>query len=216
MTTNSPAYENVPAEIPYALSIEDAAQRVGMKVAYFRTTMTKLNASGRDLRTPAQPGERARKYDIDKLDAWKAERMPVPKDSLRIPQAKPGAHEITATATRKGSYWLVDLPEIGQGTQTENLRNAHRVSHALAVEKLGVSPDEVNVNLTIVLPADAARKWDEAKSREREAREAAALASSLSREVVRDLKGQGFTFQDIGEVLGISMQRAQQLSQESR
>lgn len=216
MTKTSPSYENVPAEIPMALSIEEAAQRVGMKVAYFRTTMTKLNASGRDLRTPAQPGERARKYDVDKLDAWKAEGLPVPKDSLRVPQAKPGAREINATATRKGSHWLVDLPEIGQGTQTENLRNAQRVSHALAVEKLGVSPDEVSVNLSIVLPADAARKWEEAKSREREAREAAALASNLSREVVRDLKGQGFTFQDIGEVLGISMQRAQQLSQESR
>lgn len=216
MTKTSPAYENVPAEIPIALSLDEAAQRVGMNPAYFRTTMTKLNAGGRDLRTPAQPGERARKYDVDKLDAWKAEGLPVPKDSLRVPQAKPGAREIAATATRKGSHWIVDLPEIGQGTQTENLRNAHRVSHALAVEKLGVSSDEVTVNLTIALPADAAQKWDEAKSREREAREAAALASNLSREVVRDLKAQGFTFQDIGEVLGISMQRAQQLGQDAR
>lgn len=215
MTKNA-TYENVPAEIPIALSLEEAAQRVGMNVAYFRTTMTKLNASGRDLRTPTQPGERARKYDIDKLDAWKAEGLTVPKDSLRVPRPKPGAREIAATVTRKGAYWIVDLPEISQGTQTDNLRNAHRISHALAVEKLGVDPDEVTVNLTINLPADAARKWDEAKAREREGREAAASAASISRQVVQDLKAQGITLQDIGELLGLSMQRAQQLSQDAR
>ncbi len=41
-----------------ALTIEEAAQRVRMKVVYFRTTMTKLNTSGRDLLTPAQANAR--------------------------------------------------------------------------------------------------------------------------------------------------------------
>ena len=211
-----PAHENVPAGVHTALTLEEAAQRVGMKTAYFRTTMTKLNAGGRDLRTPPKAGERARKYDVDKLDAWKAEGCPIPKDSLSIPKAKPGAREVTATATRKGPQWVVELPEIGQGTQTENLRNAHRISHALAVEKLGLAPDEVTVNLTINLPDDAAEKWNQAKEREREAREAAAEASTLSRQVVQDLKAQGLTLQDISELLGLSVQRVHQLNQDAR
>lgn len=215
MPTN-PAYENVPAGVPLALTLEEAAQRVGMKTAYFRTTMTKLNAGGRDLRTPPKAGERARRYDIDKLDAWKAEGCPVPKDAPGIPKAKPGAREVTATATRKGAHWLVELPEINQGTQTENLRSAHRISHALAVEKLGLAPDEVTVNLQITLPDDAAEKWDRAKEREREAREAAADASALSRQVVQDLRGQGLTLQDISELLGLSPQRVHQLEQDAR
>ena len=88
-----------------ALTVEEAAKRVGMTLAYFRTTMTKLNNSGQDLRTPAQPGERARKYDPAKLDAWKAAGAKVPKNDLSIPKAKPDAREIAATATRKGNHW---------------------------------------------------------------------------------------------------------------
>jgi hypothetical protein len=39
MTNTAPVYENVPAEISIALIIEDAAQRAGMTVAYFRALM---------------------------------------------------------------------------------------------------------------------------------------------------------------------------------
>ena len=202
-----------PTESTNALTAEEAAKRVGMTLAYFRTTMTKLNNSGQDLRTPAQPGERARKYDPAKLDAWKAAGAKVPKNDLSIPKAKPDAREIAATATRKGNHWLVDLPEINQGTQTENLRNANRIAHALAVEKLGVAADEVTVKLSITMPADAAEKWEQAKAQEKEAREAATRAAQLSRQAVHELKAQGCTYQDIGDLLGITPQRAQQLAQ---
>ena len=97
-----------------------------------------------------------------------------------------------------------------------HLRNAQRISHALAVEKLGLAPDEVIVNLTINLPDDAAAKWHQTKEREREAHEAAAEASILSRQVVQGLKAQGLTLQDISELLGLSVQRVHQLNQDVR
>lgn len=215
MTNTNPAYENVPAEIGIALTIEEAAQRAGMTVPYFRTLMGKLNGTEEDLRTAAEPGVRARKYDINKVDAWKKAGNPVPKDAIRVAQAKPGARTIEATATRQGGRWLVDLPEIGQGTQTENLRNAERMAHTLAVTKLEVAPDEVAINLTYTLPEAASTKWQQAKDREREAKDIAAQATRLKAETVQELRDQGYTLTDIGEMMGMSPQRAQQLAQES-
>lgn len=207
------SYENVPlTDTPHALTAEEAAQRVGRSPSYFRVTMSKLNHSGRDLRTPAQPGERARKYDLDKLDAWVADGMPVPAETNTIPTPKPNARQIQATATRTPTGWTVTMDEINQGTHTENLRNAQRIAHALAVEKTGLAPDKITVNLTVNLPTDAATHWNEAKTKEAEAKTAAALAAKLSRQVVQDLQAQGCTLSDIGQMLGISNQRAQQLA----
>lgn len=211
MTATS--YQNVPlTDTPHALTADEAAKRVGRTPASFRTVMSKLNHSGRDLRTPAQPGERARRYDLDKLDAWVADGMPIPTDTNSIPTPKPDARTIHATATRTGTMWTVTMDEINQGTQTESLRNAHRIAHALAVQKTGLAPDEIIIELTFELPADAAGQWEEAKKKRVEAQEANALATKLSRQVVQDLQAQGCTLLDIGEMLGISPQRAQQLA----
>lgn len=211
MTT--PAYENVPLiDTPHALTADEAAKHVGRTPAYFRTIMSKLNHGGRDLRTPAQPGERARKYDLDKLTAWVTEGMPIPTETNTIPTPKPNARKINATATRTGTTWTVTMDEIGQGTTTENLRNAHRIAHALAVKKTGLAPDEVTIALTFELPTETAHQWETAKQKQAEAKTATALAAKLSRQVVLDLQAQGLTYLDIGELLDISHQRAQQLA----
>ena len=211
MTT--PSYENTPhADALNALTAEEAAQRVGRSPTYFRVIMSKLNHGGRDLRTPAQPKERARRYDLNKLDAWVADGMPVPTETNTVPTPIPDARKINATATLTGNMWTVTLDEINQGTQTGNLRNAHRIVHALAVKKTGLAPDEVTIALTVELPTEAAKQWEEAKTKEAEAKTAATLAAKLSRQVVQDLQAQGCTYQDIGEMLGISHQRAQQLA----
>ncbi|MCC9198511.1 hypothetical protein QNO08_17330 (plasmid) [Arthrobacter sp. zg-Y820] len=42
-------------------------------------------------------------------------RMPVPKDSYGIRTPKPGVREITATATRNESGWIIEKPEISKG-----------------------------------------------------------------------------------------------------
>lgn len=210
-----PKFENVPLTAePHALSVEDAAARAGRSVAYFRSTMSKLNKAGRDLRTTAQPGEGARRYDLDKLDAWISDGQPVPDAAPSIPTPRPDARTIQARATRNTTRnaWTVTMDEIGQGTETENLRNAHRIAHALAVEKLGVSPDQVTVNLIPELPTDAADRWQQAKTAQEEAAAATRRAAALSRQVVQELKSHGCTYQDIGELLGISQQRAQQLA----
>lgn len=208
-------FENVPLTTePHALSVEDAAARAGRAVPYFRTIMSKLNNAGRDLRTPAQKGERARRYDLDKLDAWITEGQPIPEAAPSIPKPRADARTIHARATRNTTRntWTITMDEINQGTETENLRNAHQTAHALAVEKLGVTPDQVTVKLTPELPTDAAERWQQAKTAHDEAAAAARHAAALSRQVVHELKTQGFKYQDIGELLGISHQRAQQLA----
>ena len=53
------------------------------------------------------------------------------------------------------------------------------------------------------------------KQKQAEAKTATALAAKLSRQVVHDLQAQGCTYLDIGQMLGISNQRAQQLAKSS-
>lgn len=216
---SEPKFENVPLTTePHALSVEDAAARAGRAVPYFRTLMSKLNRAGRDLRTPAQPGERARRYDLDKLDAWIGEGQPVPEAATSIPKPRSDARTIQARATRNTdrNTWTITMDEINQGTETQNLRNARQVAHTLAVERLGVDRDQVTVNLTPELPAAAAERWQQAKAAHDEAAAAASRAATLSRQVVQDLKALECTYQDIGDLLGISHQRAQQLTAQKK
>lgn len=211
---SEPQFENVPITTePHALTVEEAATRAGRSVPYFRTVMSKLNNAGQDLRTPAQRGERARRYDLDKLDAWIAQGMPVPTAEPATPTPRADARTIHARAVRNTrNAWTVTMEEIGQGTETENLRNAQKIAHALAVETLRVEPDQVTITLTPELPTDAAEQWETAKTEQEAAKTAASRAAALSRQVVQDLKKQGCTYQDIGTLLGISHQRAQQLA----
>lgn len=204
-------YENVPlTDTPHALTAEEAAKRTGRTLASFRTVMSKLNHGGRDLRTPINPNERARKYDLDKLDAWIKDGKPIP-EATNIPKPKPDARTINATATRTGTTWTLTLEELEQETQTENLRDAQRIAHALAAQKTGLAPDEFTINLTTKLPTKTAQQWEEVKTKQAEAKAATVLAAKLSRQVVLELQALGCTYSDIGDLLGISFQRAQQL-----
>lgn len=62
-----------------ALSLKEAAQLAGMPASTFRQAMTRLNGTPSDLRTPHVPGERARRYDPQRLAEWIDRGKPLPK-----------------------------------------------------------------------------------------------------------------------------------------
>lgn len=204
-------YENTPhPDIEAALTLEDAAALAGYTVAGFRTTMSKLNKAGNDLRAPARPGERARRYDADKLKAWIQGGKQVP-DRLSSPAANPNATVIRAAAQHANGTWTATL-ENGGTAVGKNLRALHDNAAALAAQALGVGADQVSVQLDITPPGEVAQKWAETVEQKAKGQEMISAAIEERGRIVAALKRDNFTNDDIAAMLGISSQRVQQHS----
>lgn len=118
--------------------------------------------------------------------------------------------QITATATRSGEWWAVEVPEIpGLFTQARRLDQVE-AEVIDAATLLGVEVDEVEVQ-PVLSPSER-----ELVARLQEAREAARnaeeVASAASRAAVRAFRDEGLTVRDVAAVIGISPQRVSQLA----
>lgn len=73
-------------------------------------------------------------------------------------------------------------------------------------------PSEIRVNLTIIVDGiDVTSRAQQIAEDRAAAERHAAAAQSRARELARELAARGVTVRDVGEVLGVSFQRAQQL-----
>lgn len=206
-------FENVPVEeITYALSAADAAKRLGMTVGSFRSLMSQLNGTDMDLRAASEPGQRARRYDLHRLDEWKAQGMPRPAADT----ARQDARVVVATAERSGQLWRVAIEETGQEDTARTLRQARDVALSRASDSLGVPPAALSVQVVAALPAAARRDLERAKEMERQAQRIAAESVRLRRQTIRQLRAQGISIDDLAELLDVSRQRVSQLANHAR
>jgi predicted RNase H-like HicB family nuclease len=109
---------------------------------------------------------------------------------------------------------MVHVPEIDALTQARSLKEAERMARSIIAVTLDVAPDSFDVELAVGPVGDLADVSAEAKTvadlraqAERQEREASARAAALAKR----LASQGVSVRDIGAVLSISFQRAQQL-----
>lgn len=203
-------YENTPhPDVDAALTLEEAARFVGYTPNGFRSAMSRLNRSGKDLRAPARPGERARRYDPDKLRSWVNNGKPIPDVT---PAPKPGANTITGIAVHAGGIWTATLPKIGATAVGRNLRALHQNASAAAAQALGTTADGINIKLEIIPPGDAGQRWTSTVEKKKKGQEMIAAAIEERQGIVADLKKANFTYEDIGMMLGISAPRARQLA----
>jgi len=122
---------------------------------------------------------------------------------------------VTATATRVGEWWAVEVPDVAGGlhTQTRRLDQvASAVADAVALVA-DISADTIEVEVVPRLPQQDAELVDAARVASQEAVRAAERASRLSRQAVEQLRAQGMTVRDVGGLLGVSPQRVSQLVQ---
>lgn len=131
-----------------------------------------------------------------------------------VPREGKGDHEIWVcpcgqhqVVTRDGKWWLAEVEPLGYATQAKRLSDIREQIADLIETVTGSAPGVDDVNVEIRLPlvvqdhlARAARSREQASASKREA----ALHA-------RALADEGLTVRDIGAVLGISHQRAQQL-----
>lgn len=117
----------------------------------------------------------------------------------------------TAVATKGDRYWLVEVPEIGRTTQARRLAEIEPMARDLVAVMLEVDPATVQIAIDLRLPEGYAEHAAAAQALRSQAAEAKAAAAAESRAAAQALRSAGLGLQEIGEVMGVSYQRASQL-----
>lgn len=121
---------------------------------------------------------------------------------------------VTATATRSGGWWAVEVPEVpGAFTQARRLTQIPAMA-ADAVEML--TGEHVEVEVVPILPTAERQHLEEWRKVSRQAAELTGQAARDSRALVAQLRAEGLSVRDIGELLGVSSQRVSQLAPTAR
>lgn len=133
-------------------------------------------------------------------------------------------HTYQVNVTREDNWWMITVPELdryvapdgsinlGETTQARRLSEVADQAHDFICTVTDKAPSEVGVNITITVDgidvtARTGRVHDDRELADRYA----AAAQAEAKDLARDLAAHGVTVRDVGEVLGVSFQRAQQL-----
>ncbi|HKE50951.1 MAG TPA: HicB family toxin-antitoxin system [Actinomycetes bacterium] len=114
-------------------------------------------------------------------------------------------------AEREGRWWVITVPALNKATQAPRFSDVEGRAKELIATWLDCEVDQVHVDVMLELPETVREHQQAAEEARREEAEARARAARESRAAVRELADAGMTVRDIGAVLGISYQRAQQL-----
>jgi hypothetical protein len=115
----------------------------------------------------------------------------------------------TATAVRKGRFWVVDVPGVGV-TQGRSVREARTMAADLVEAMTGRAED---VDVHFELPDDVRAAVDRSRATAAEAQRLASVAADGYRRAVRDLVVDcGMSRADVAVLLQVSQQRVSQLA----
>lgn len=119
----------------------------------------------------------------------------------------------TVTAERGTSgVWVLECAELGVVSQTKRLDQAEEeVAEAIAYQS-NLTPGDFAIEVVPVLPANIEALRKQAQRCSEDAERAAQRAMAAKRELARSMRDQGFTVREMGEVLGVSFQRAAALA----
>lgn len=118
-----------------------------------------------------------------------------------------------ATATREGKWWMIRIPEIDGLTQARRLEHAEREAREYIAVTTDVPIDDVKVAVTVtkVGELDIAAENEAVIAARLQASAAERAATDRAARLAHDLSANHLTVREIGAVMGVSHQRAQQL-----
>ncbi|GAS98816.1 Gp30 [Mycolicibacterium canariasense] len=133
-------------------------------------------------------------------------------------------HTYKVTVTRDDRWWMVTVPEldgyvtpsgavnIGGTTQARRLGEVKSQAIDYICTVTDSAPSDVAVDITLCVDGvDVTQRAAKVAADRAAAERAAAAAAEGARELARELAARGVAVRDVGEVLGVSFQRAQQL-----
>jgi hypothetical protein len=121
----------------------------------------------------------------------------------------------TVRAERAGKWWSLQCVEVPEAiSQVARLDQADQIREAIAWVA-DVPESSVEITVEPVITESVRAHLTSARSLRDEADTAKQQASRESRLAAKELAGAGLSLRDIGTVMGVSFQRAQQLLQEA-
>lgn len=117
----------------------------------------------------------------------------------------------TVNVRRGDTFWLVEVLEVDRTTQARSLREVEPMARDLVVVMTDVDPASVQLEVVVDVPEVAAAHWQQSAELHAQAAELRAQASAEAGVAARELRSLGLTVRDIGAVLEVSYQRADQL-----
>lgn len=118
----------------------------------------------------------------------------------------------TVTAERgTGNWWVLEAPAVGAVSQVRRLDQAEDEMREAIAFLAQLPEDQVGIDLQPVLPDTYAELAQQASKQRRVAEGATQRANELTRQAALSLRAEGLTLREIGQIMGISYQRAAQI-----
>ncbi|WP_211841168.1 hypothetical protein [Saccharopolyspora antimicrobica] len=112
---------------------------------------------------------------------------------------------------RGKKYWTVYVPAVDRWTQARKVSEIGEMAQDLIECMLDVPAAEIELDIHIDLPAEVQERLDRAEALRAEAAQAQGKAAEELRGAAATLHDIGLSMREIGQVLGVSYQRAHQL-----
>lgn len=110
-------------------------------------------------------------------------------------------------------WWYIEVPEVdGAMTQAKRLDQVEHATRDLLSLALDLSPDAIDLDVRVDVPADIRAALDEVKHARATATKAEAAARAASSMAVAKMVDAGLPQRDIGKLLGVTHQRVAQIS----
>jgi hypothetical protein len=124
-------------------------------------------------------------------------------------------HEYDVRVTRDGRWWMIEVPEIDQITQTRRVSEIEEMARSLIAISTDTPLADVRVHISsIAVPTlgDIARAAHQIEDLRDEARRLEVKAAKAAQQFARELTSHGIPVRDAAELLGVSPQRVSQLT----
>lgn len=133
-------------------------------------------------------------------------------------------HTYQVNVTRDDRWWMITVPELAGYVSADGAINLSDTTQARRISEVSSqardfictvtdkAPSEVGMNITLTVDGiDVTTRTSKIASDRELAERHAAAAQADAKQLARDLAARGIAVRDVGEVLGVSFQRAQQL-----
>ena len=118
---------------------------------------------------------------------------------------------VTVTAERSGKWWVLESAEAGSVSQCRTLSQVDEEMREAIAYQLRVPENSFDIQVDVVLPAQYKAEIERSQVLHDEAERAAREAADARRQAAKELQRLHMSVRDIGQVMGVSYQRAHQL-----
>lgn len=115
------------------------------------------------------------------------------------------------TVRRDGKFWYIEIPELDGATQARTLNEVEEMATDYIALATDTDPSSITLTRRVQLPSQVETYLSVAAAKRQVEADARREAAEASRNAAKLLKENGLTMREIGAVLEVSHQRAQQL-----